>query len=51
MIYSVIMRGGDKRLLCTLLRHESDDVPYEYVDPDYEGIKKTLESLYALEDD
>jgi hypothetical protein len=45
------MRGGDERLLCTLLRHESDDQPYEYVDPDFAGIRKTLEAMYTFDDD
>jgi len=47
----VARRGGDDRLLCTLLRHESDDQPYEYIDVDYSGIRNTLEELYALPDD
>jgi integrase/recombinase XerD len=47
----VARRGGDERLLCTLLRHESDDQPYEYIDPDYDGIRNTLEALYALPDE
>ena len=47
----VARRGGDERLLCTLLRHESDDQPYEYIDVDYDGIKNTLEELYTFPED
>lgn len=51
MATRVARRGGDERLLCTLLRHETDDMPYEYIDVDYDGIRKTLEVLYAFPDD
>lgn len=47
----VARRGADDRLLCMLLRHESDDMPYEYIDADISGIRKTLEKMYTLPDD
>ena len=47
----VARAGGDDRLLCALLRHETDDQPYEYIDADISGIRRTLESMYAMTDD
>ena len=47
----IARRGGDERLICTLLRHTTEDTIYEYIDPDFDGIRKTLEALYSLPDD
>ena len=47
----IAREGGSEELLCALLRHTSDDMPYEYIDPDYTGIRKALEELNALPDD
>jgi integrase/recombinase XerD len=44
-------RGSTEDELCVLLRHTSDNMPYEYIDSDLPGIIKTLEELYALPDD
>ena len=44
-------KGADDRTLCALLRHESDDQPYEYVDADITGIRKTLESMYSMKNE
>jgi integrase/recombinase XerD len=43
--------GADEDELCVLLRHESDAMPYEYTDTDIKGIRRTLEALYAFDDD
>ncbi len=47
----VARSGGNDDLLCMLLRHESDDMPYEYIDADIAGIRRTLEALYTIDDD
>ncbi len=47
----VARRGGTEELLCVLLRHSTDDEPYGYIDPDYDGIRKTLEALYSIPED
>ncbi len=47
----IAKRGGSEKLLCALLRHIDDGQPYEYVDMDYTGLRKTLQDLYALPDD
>jgi len=47
----IAKRGGSEELLCALLRHTDDGQPYEYVDMDYKGLRKTLQDLYALPDD
>jgi hypothetical protein len=31
------------------LRHETDDQPYGYIDADLPGIRKTLESMYSID--
>ena len=41
-------RGADERTLCALLRHETDDQPYGYIDADLPGIRKTLEAMYTF---
>ena len=51
MATRIARRGGDESLICTLLRHTTDDTIYEYIDTDYDGIRKTLEALYAIPDD
>jgi len=33
-----------------MLRHESDDMPYECIDADIAGIRRTLEALYTIDD-
>jgi integrase len=43
-------RGSDEKTLCALLRHETEDQPYEYIDADLAGIRKTLESMYAIDE-
>ncbi|MGR6872846.1 tyrosine-type recombinase/integrase [Pseudomonas sp. HK3] len=43
--------GASEVELCVLLRHETDDMPYEYTDADIMGIKRTLETLYAIDDE
>lgn len=45
------LSGANEDELCALLRHESDSMPYEYTDADLKGIRRTLESLYTIEDD
>lgn len=47
----VARSGGTEELLCTLLRHTSDDMPYEYIDADLSGIRKTLETIYTFPGD
>ncbi len=47
----IAKRGGSEELLCALLRHTDDGQPYEYVDMDYIGLRKTLQDLYALPND
>ncbi len=47
----IAKRGGSEELLCALLRHTDDGQPYEYVDMDYKGLRKTLQDLYALPND
>lgn len=44
-------RGASESELCALLRHETDDQPYEYIEPDYAGIRATLEALYASDEE
>jgi integrase/recombinase XerD len=51
MATRVARSGGNDDLLCMLLRHESDDMPYEYIDADILGIRRTLEALYTIDDD
>lgn len=46
----VAHKGADDRLLCALLRHESDDQPYEYIDVQYASIRSTLYELYSMPD-
>jgi len=41
-------RGDDEKLICTLLRHESDEMPYEYIDVDYKDMTKFMEGLYTI---
>ena len=42
-------RGADEKTLCALLRHETDDQPYGYIEADLPGIRKTLESMYSID--
>ena len=51
MATRVARAGGDDRLFCALLRHETDEQPYEHIDSDISGIRRTLESVYAMTDD
>ena len=51
MATRVARSGGNDDLLCMLLRHESDNMPYEYIDADIAGIRRTLEALYTIDDD
>ena len=51
MATRVARSGGNDELLCMLLRHESDTMPYEYIDADIVGIRRTLEALYTIDED
>ena len=51
MATRVARSGGNDELLCMLLRHESDDMPYEYIDADLPGIRRTLEARYTIDED
>ncbi|WP_404831034.1 tyrosine-type recombinase/integrase [Endozoicomonas euniceicola] len=39
-------QGASEKHLCMLLRHHTEDMPYEYVDPEYSSIKKALSSIH-----
>lgn len=39
--------GLDEQRICALLRHKSDDMPYEYIDLDEKYVSDTLERMYA----
>lgn len=39
--------GLDEQRICALMRHKSDDMPYEYIDVDEQYISKTLERMYS----
>lgn len=44
-------KGSDEALLSVLLRHTTDEVPYEYVDVDYSEMTKFIESIFTFNDD
>lgn len=39
--------GVDEQKICALMRHKSDDMPYEYIDVDEGYIAKTIEKMYS----
>lgn len=39
--------GLDEQKLCALMRHKTDDMPYEYIDFDENFISTTLERMYS----
>lgn len=41
------MPGLDEQKICALMRHKSDDMPYEYIDLDRNYIINTLERMYS----
>lgn len=43
--------GHDEDLIAAILRHESDGQPYEYIDADLKGIRKTVESMYSMDNE
>ncbi len=47
----IALSGGSDDVLCMLLRHESGDQLYEYIDTDLAGIRRTLRAMYDLKDD
>lgn len=41
--------GHDEEVIAMFMRHESDNQPYEYIDADYAGLRKTVETIYSLD--
>ena len=44
-------KGASEEFICTLLRHESDQMPYEYIDVNHSDVVKFMEGLYTSSDD
>lgn len=44
-------KGADEDTICLLMRHQTNDQPYEYIDADLEGIKKTINAIFPEMDD
>lgn len=42
-------KGATEEFLCAVLRHSTDDMPYEYIDPDFLAIKRSLRQIYGFE--
>ena len=43
--------GYDEELIAMFLRHESDSQPYEYIDADFAGLRKTITDMFSMDNE